>query len=281
MRVLVFLLTYFSFKSYLRCSFWNQYRQTICLQPCAMMHRKIQTTVFLALLLSKALPFSPRPWIADSRVSPLAYVETKEEPVAIATDTNFLTFPSRIISSKWNSLIPLIPGERGCDVTIHWTCPDEGSHRLLEHCFSSTKDIQTLQPLLYESFQKFQYLFSAKKYKARIVATRGPSGTKCPRWHIDHVPARWIQSLVGPGCDHVVGLDGINWNYVNGMETTDDINEELVDESLAQIRHAQVGEGVVLWGSENAEGKPPAVHKSPKLGPLEGRVLLTLDIVQE
>eukprot|EP00592_Proboscia_alata_P024121 CAMPEP_0194449992 /NCGR_PEP_ID=MMETSP0176-20130528/130465_1 /TAXON_ID=216777 /ORGANISM="Proboscia alata, Strain PI-D3" /LENGTH=378 /DNA_ID=CAMNT_0039277205 /DNA_START=142 /DNA_END=1278 /DNA_ORIENTATION=- len=39
---------------------------------------------------------------------------------------------------------------------------------------------------------------------ARIVASRGSRGTKCPRWHVDHVPLRLICALKGPG---VVYLD--------------------------------------------------------------------------
>merc|ERR1712071_719109 len=33
-----------------------------------------------------------------------------------------------------------------------------------------------------------------------MVSSLGPIGTKCPRWHIDHVPIRLVMSLVGPGC---------------------------------------------------------------------------------
>jgi hypothetical protein len=29
----------------------------------------------------------------------------------------------------------LIPGERGCDVSIEWSVPQEGSQRLLQHLF--------------------------------------------------------------------------------------------------------------------------------------------------
>ncbi|KAL3756143.1 hypothetical protein ACHAWU_005647 [Discostella pseudostelligera] len=38
---------------------------------------------------------------------------------------------------------------------------------------------------------------------ARIVSTIGKSGTKCPRWHADHVPVRLVMSLRGPGCEYV------------------------------------------------------------------------------
>lgn len=68
----------------------------------------------------------------------------------------------------------------------------------------------------------FQSLLpSYSQFKARIVSTRGTSGTKCPRYHVDHVPMRWVQSLVRPGCDYVVGSDGICWEAINGMEEVD------------------------------------------------------------
>mmetsp|Transcript_21635 Transcript_21635/g.44466 ORF Transcript_21635/g.44466 Transcript_21635/m.44466 type:complete len:402 (-) Transcript_21635:55-1260(-) len=39
--------------------------------------------------------------------------------------------------------------------------------------------------------------------QARIVSTIGPIGTKCPRWHADHVPVRLVMSIIGPGCEFV------------------------------------------------------------------------------
>lgn len=41
------------------------------------------------------------------------------------------------------------------------------------------------------------------KLKCRLVATRGHSGAKCPQFHIDNVPCRWIQTMVGPGVELV------------------------------------------------------------------------------
>lgn len=41
------------------------------------------------------------------------------------------------------------------------------------------------------------------KCQARIVSTIGPIGTKCPRWHADHVPVRLVMSIIGPGCEFV------------------------------------------------------------------------------
>jgi hypothetical protein len=183
----------------------------------------------------------------------------------------------------WQSLVPLIPGERGFDITVKWSSPEDGSKLLLQHLFLKQQPL--LQRQLQESFETFQSLLpSYSQFKARIVSTRGSSGTKCPRYHVDHVPMRWVQALVGPGCDYVVGSDGISWEAINGMEEVESneaANLELVNESLADIRHAKEGQGVVLMGAKNDAGKFPAVHKSPTLHPLQGRVLLTLDVVRE
>lgn len=239
------------------------------------------------LLLKSCASFSPRP-SCKAATSSLHYSDVAED-IAIDTEQNVQVFDSSLHNSKaWQSLVPLIPGERGCDVTIQWKSPHDGAQVLLQHLFpdSSRKQQQQqqdLQPLLENSFATFQSLLPNKKnFKARVVATRGSSGTKCPRWHVDHVPLRWIQALVGPGCDYVMGSDGIDWNVVNGMETVDeDANMELVDENVADVRHAPEGQGVVLLGAENEAGCFPAVHKSPSLNPFQGRVLLTLDVVRE
>lgn len=243
-------------------------------------------SVVAFLLMNSCDSFSPKAARHLSRPSSLDYSDVAER-IAVDTEHNVELFDYSSHQTKaWQSLIPLIPGERGCDVTVKWTSPEGGSALLLEHLFPQNEKIrQDLQPLLQESFSTFQSLLlpSFGEFKARVVATRGPSGTKCPRWHVDHVPMRWIQALVGPGCDYVVGSDGIQWEAVNGMDEieSDEANLELVNEEIADIRQAIEGQGVVLWGSENDDGRFPAVHKSPTLGPFQGRVLLTLDVVRD
>lgn len=148
--------------------------------------------------------------------------------------------------------------------------------------------IEALRQPLLDSFERFSSLVIAdadiktNEFKARIVATRGSVGTKCPRWHADHVPIRWIQSLVGPGCDYLVGERGVNRELLNGILddiSTQDANKRIVDSSLASIRQGQEGEAVVLVGRDNSRGIPAAIHKSPTLLPWQGRVLLTIDVV--
>lgn len=145
-----------------------------------------------------------------------------------------------------------------------------------------------------ESFGSHGYTF-----KARIVATRGSSGTKCPQWHVDHVPVRWIQSLVGPGCEVVAGnmQQGINWDLVNGLDEEDededeimdgpviDRNRALVSEDVAEIYAGQEQEALLLkgnrWSDFAKDPTPiqPVVHKSPTIPWGRERVLLTQDLI--
>jgi hypothetical protein len=48
----------------------------------------------------------------------------------------------------------------------------------------------------------------------RFDASRGKRATKCPKWHCDNVPFRWIQSLVGPGVDVVPDPGAVDWSYL-------------------------------------------------------------------
>jgi hypothetical protein len=149
-------------------------------------HRFTKTIAVLLLLLPKSWSFSPRPRVSALKSAVTGHRRSHGCMVAtnnIATDSNVLVFsPLCKNSSAWQSLIPLIPGERGCDVSIEWSVPQEGSQRLLQHLFPSPVVVEKLQPFLQDSFETFQSLATSnhRKFKARIVATRGPSGTKCP-----------------------------------------------------------------------------------------------------
>lgn len=132
-------------------------------------------------------------------------------------------------------------------------------------------------------------------FQARLVATRGTTGTKCPQWHVDHVPVRWIQSLVGPGCEIVSdNSQGIHWEaWKRSGDEEDEVvsgsvqerNQALVDEDRATIYQGKESEALVLIGNRWREftrdkaWKEAVVHKSPTLGWGQGRVLLTQDIL--
>lgn len=145
------------------------------------------------------------------------------------------------------------------------------------------------------SFSDFcqEHFKKCPEFKARIVASRGSSGTKCPQWHIDHVPVRWIQALAGPGCDFLPNDDGVNWAAVNALDDTLDRvgsrNRLLVNTDVANIYAAKEGEAILLAGnrwSELCKDKfqsrcnKPIVHRSPvSIRKWQSRLLLTQDVI--
>jgi hypothetical protein len=177
-------------------------------------------------------------------------------------------------------LIPIMG--KGCDVTVEWEDPRAGAVKLAEKSFNGKQTDHAIA-ILEEALIGFRNLtlqegLSATLFKARIVATRGRMGTKCPRWHCDHVVMRHIQALVGPGCDYVVSETGVDRFIVNQADQceTDAINNDIVNDAIADVLHGNVGEAIILKGMAGCNR--PAIHKSPKLQWWEGRLLLTLDI---
>lgn len=233
------------------------------------------------------------------------------------TDSNVHNLTSEAVSSsetrkKWEELVPnpLSLNSKGCDVTVVFDHPREGAKRLAKACFASSTPPQAIVDQLETSMASFleniqallphlshQQQHALPKCKARIVATRGFTGAKCPRWHLDHVPFRYIQSLVGPGCEYVIGEKGLRRDALNGLDLVDipvkQLNALMVDEVEADIRQAQEGQAILLMGKawakqQNREGScksnaalSACVHKSPELKPWEGRVLLSMDVVED
>lgn len=209
----------------------------------------------------------------------------------------------------WKSLVPrLWEHPRGVDVTVHWelgnpttneSCTDVAEQMLqrisdwsqnhkgwpLQTPTQQREDLASSM----RAFQEFgrTQLPWVSSYSARLVASRSVAGTKCPQWHVDHVPCRWIQTLVGPGCQWIENdSDAIRWDRINSLDEEDDIdnvddrNRLLIDKERATIGQADEGEGVILLGNQWIDSSVrPAVHKSPNgLLPWQGRVLLTMDV---
>lgn len=229
------------------------------------------------------------------------------------------------VASAWKSIVPkadlvgtLLSGAMskggrqmrrgilGADVTVIFHDPVKGARQLLDECGIPIKDdndetLRHLQAALayFQDYVSFASGGRARKCKARIVASRGSIGTKCPRWHLDHVPVRLIMSLVGPGCDYIpesISPHATNNVYVdrhalNGLDMDDSVraNRIIVPDDEGVV-HSKVGEAIVLMGREwdtvgDASGDDSgilhaAIHKSPDLSPFEGRVLLTVDLVE-
>jgi hypothetical protein len=244
--------------------------------------------------------------IQDTQANPFLRLDELDSHSSVG-----LTYP-HLEENPWRELIPPLwntrsaSGSVGVDVTIEWSVrdnPDKVARDMIRQCSSSatvtTPSQQQIQHLSQSLFY-FRELCAEKltpisRFKARLVATRGPTGTKCPQWHIDHVPVRWIQSLVGRGCEYVELNHGVNWQAVNGLDEDEPLldsvaarNGALVDPQTATIRRATEGQAVLLignrWQDYSKDASPkhiqPAVHKSPAPIPLwEGRVLLTQDVI--
>jgi len=261
----------------------------------------------------------------------------EKHPRFVTNNSDKRVFPmSPEVESKWESIVPkpaelaksifavggnkrgggrqIRRGILGPDVTVHFDDPLDGARQLLQGCGiapteDGNTDDATLQHLA-SALSYFQGIVSFKadgkrKCKARIVASRGPVGTKCPRWHLDHVPVRQILSLVGPGCVYIpeslassrkttsddVGsfVDRQALNHLD-IEDTVMANRIIVPNETGAVR-ARPGEAVVLMGREwdtvgddvvtSEEVLHAAAHKSPSLSPFEGRVLLTVDLASD
>lgn len=191
--------------------------------------------------------------------------------------------PSLSCDNPFVDLVP--PMGRGCDISVNWSDPHEGAQDLAEKCFpNEEKKASDAATILEEAMERFKVITLEEgvvnpSFKARIVASRGSFGVKCPRWHYDHVQLRHIQALVGPGCDYLVSDMGVDRSIVNQADEgeTKEINKGIVDPVVASVRHGREGEAVVLRGMDGC--CRPAVHKSPDLQWWQGRVLMTFDIM--
>ncbi|GKY94711.1 hypothetical protein MPSEU_000436600 [Mayamaea pseudoterrestris] len=229
--------------------------------------------------------------------------------------SSIVTLPDRRASpALWNRLVPkLWEDARSFDSTRVWTscscrhdseltATRQAMHEWINAAFPITDESVKLQcaaelASFAEAFvnavrrQQLEPQAPRLTFKARIVASRGSVATKCPRWHVDHVFVRHIQSLVGPGCAFMESTDE-DWS---GMQarfdanddslTTEEWNRQLIG-SKACTRQVSEGQAAFLVGNRWKEFAgyelAPCVHRSPQgLKPWEGRVLFTIDIVDD
>lgn len=198
-------------------------------------------------------------------------------------------------------------GVIGKDVTVEFNEAQDGAKELLEGCgiYRDTKESICVLDHLTSVLSFYQEIVSYggeekdRKCKARIVSTRGHVGTKCPRWHADHVPVRLVMSLIGPGCVFIpetleegkpIGAVPVDRVALNGLDLDDTAaaNRIIVPDEKGTV-HSSAGDAVLLMGREwedcsvgdshQAGHLHAAVHKSPTLDPFQGRVLLVVDIV--
>jgi len=218
-------------------------------------------------------------------------------------------------TSPWKDICPsLWEDARGADVRMQWykdpiattsTLAQQVSSAMMQQIKSTSSSFGTevVTSSLADSLEAFMTFCNTHLkpesfvgYTARIVATRGPLSTKCPAWHQDHVPIRWIQSLVGPGCEWVEVVDD---SWTDEEESEDDESSSLMAESVEELNQRRVdprtpvhqalpGEAVLLVGRSwnhhcrhvQNQNLPAVIHRSPSgFLPWEGRVLLTIDVL--
>lgn len=140
------------------------------------------------------------------------------------------------------------------------------------------------------------------EFQARLVASLGRKGTKCPTLHVDHVPVRFLQAFYGPSVEYIANApESVRWDRVNNLDDEDDTamvartdrNRQILrDDDIAIVQQPPTGQAILLFGnrwnefvvaSSSSSIGPieyPAVHKSPHIvWPWQGRVLFTLDVI--
>lgn len=204
-------------------------------------------------------------------------------------------------------------GSIGKDITVEFIDPEQGALELMSRCgfcgpdFFNVSDPQVKLAIghLTSLFAYYQAIVSyvhqqesdrlGPKCRARLVSSRGSVGQKCPRWHTDKVPVRLISSLVGPGTDFIPTemefRAGLNRDAVESLQEPDTCvaNAIIVSGSTTEgegFVSAREGDAVILMGKswqrdDERELVKAAVHRSPELGPLEGRVLLSVTVAPD
>lgn len=245
-----------------------------------------------------------------------------DQSIAPAVESSIIwPASSRKASIHWSQLMPrLWQNERGVDIRQTWNPNETPSGQVAREMMnqaeqqfgrplSQREELEQDLTIWTETFTDYcinsLQPSSWEQITARIVSSRGPVSTKCPRWHLDHVPFRWIQSLLGPGCLWVDAAssesqgDSSASEIVNqflreseGNDSFDDssareANQRRINPSSVLIQQASPGEPVLLlgkgWAKSALSSKdlPPVIHKSPDgIMPWEGRILLTIDIIE-
>jgi hypothetical protein len=256
---------------------------------------RLGLTSFLPMILLLHFICGSRTHVADAfSVSPAARPPTR------VGDSQEMLSSAILVERKddqhtndWKALVPA-PWEaaRGLDVTIEWTTSSqqpveascrEAAARWIEYAPGSPLALQDDLAWSMQHFVDFcqtHLRATPHKYKARIVCGRGPSTAKCPRWHVDHIPVRWIQSLVGPSVEWIDDPNDVQWERF----WEEDDEDDRVNPSAARCQ-APEGQAVLLLGNrwqelalDDEKRSLPCVHKSPSgVRPWDGRVLLTMD----
>ena len=194
----------------------------------------------------------------------------------------------------WERLLPspLSSSSNGIDISVTFSDDiDTGARELIDKCNifreEERRSVEHIDIINYlrECMCEFAQFVPNKKYKVRIVSSRGKKGQKCPRWHIDHVNLRLILALHGPGVCYAAPTENHYESFVNACSEIDtkEANKIIEKQFGNNIEYFEAGDYVVLLGKawENSEnGNAAAIHRSPSIMPFQGRVLITIDVVE-
>lgn len=140
-------------------------------------------------------------------------------------------------------------------------------------------------------------LLSVRGFKVKLAAHWGPSAARCPSWHQDCVSARWIQTLCGPGTEHVDPLSSINNPYLDRVANPNkeaeiangndrhDWKERIIEESGVKYQQVPGGLPVILVGRHWPEvakndARAAVIHRFPHgFSKRQGRVVLDMDAI--
>lgn len=193
---------------------------------------------------------------------------------------------------RWGRLLPkaFSSSSNGIDISVTFSNIDTGAHELIHRCNlfreeekNSIEYNDTLK-YLQGCLNEFYRFLPNKKYTVRIVSSKGKRGQKCPRWHSDHVAVRLILSLHGPGVCYTSSTNFHAESYVNTCSEfdTDKANKIIEKEFGNNIQCFDTGDCVILMGKQwGKHGNPAAIHRSPNIIPFQGRVLMTMDVIED
>jgi len=194
----------------------------------------------------------------------------------------------------WERLLPhtFSSSSKGIDITFTFSDVDAGARELIDKCNMfheeerNSVEYNDIIEYVRGCMHEFAQITPKNNYKVRIVSSRGKKGQKCPRWHIDHVNLRLILSLHGPGVCYAAPIDDQCESFVNACSETDTkkANEIIEKQFGNNIQYFEAGDYVILMGKEwenNDNANAAAIHRSPSLMPFQGRVLMTMDVIED
>ena len=246
---------------------------------------KPSVVVWMALWMAWGLFLSTQAFPMATPTSPLLSTTSVTSPGTANIENPWYFVPSTdnpSVSSSWHQLVPRPwQNPRGHDVTVQFnpsTAAQAAQQLLLDtplaHDTTSRQQIQHSMELFMDYCHHQQNLSTTTPFQARLVCGRGPTSAKCPQWHVDHVPVRYIQALVGPGCDLYAQQDPT-------IMETEDGGRQLLKVHPKHVQSVPTGQAVLLQGQKSVLA-PACWHKSPsKVAPWQGRVLLTMDIARK